>query len=157
MLLSYYALNILFKIGKKAYMWQVQGASISTLHKEGYSQRKIDIKLHFSKKAVPYAIKNFYGTSCEMGRSRRPKKRSIRDDYMKKCIATRSPKSSRKKIRAALLAKATNVSHMMVSRCLSNDFGQESHKTARKPLQTTAIKLKHLEFTKKYEDCTAEQ
>ena len=71
-------------------------------------------------------------------RSGRPTKTTIRDDYMMmKHIATCSPSSLCKEIRAALLAKGTNVSLMTISGCLSNEFGLKSQKPACKPPLTT--------------------
>ena len=65
---------------------------------------------------------------------------------MMKCIATRSPSISCKQIRAALLATATNVSRVTVSRCVSNQFGLKSNKPACEPRLTTSIKPKRLDF-----------
>ena len=62
-----------------------------------------------------------------------------------------------KKIRAALLAKGTNISLMTISQHLSKEFGLESHKRTRKPCPTTAMKFKQLDFAKKFEDWTAER
>ena len=71
-------------------------AKVLTLQKEGYSEHKIGVKLHFTKTAVHNAIKNFqtYGTLSNMRRRGRPRKTTIRDDYtMMKNIATCSPSS----------------------------------------------------------------
>ena len=84
-------------------------------------------------------------------------KMNIKDDYMINHIATWTPPSSCKMIRAALLGKGTNVSFMTVSRCLSNEFGLKSHNPAHRPCVTTAMEFKHLDLAKKYEHWTAEQ
>ena len=78
---------------KKASHSQVQMAQNLILHKEGYSERKIGVKLHISKTVVHSAIKNSKkdGTFIDIGWSGRLMKTGIRDDYMKKHIATRSP------------------------------------------------------------------
>ena len=64
-------------------------------------------------------------------------------------IATRSPSGSCKEIIAPLHANGTNVSPITVSRRLSNEFGLKSHKPARKPHLTTAMKFQRLNFAKK--------
>ena len=152
-------LKLLQKWEKKSFFSQVQRAQIFTLHKEGYSERKICVKLHFNKIAVHSAIENVqnYDTFSDMGKSERLRKTSIRDNYMMKHIATRSPSSSCKAIRAALLAIGRNVSLMIVLRYLSNELSLKSHKQSRKPRLITAMKFKCLDFVKKYEDWIAER
>ena len=116
-------------------------AQIFCIHKDGYSECRIGVKLNFSKTVVHNAMWNFknYGTFCDMGISGCP---SIRDDYIMKHIATHSPSSSCKRICAALLAKGTNVSFMTILSCL------KSHKPAGKPCLTNAVKFICLNFAK---------
>ena len=132
---SNFALKIVVKMGKVAFLNQVKMAQILTLHKEGYAECKICVKLYFSKTAIHNVIMNVKnnGTFNFMGRSGHPRKRIIRDDYMMRGVATHSPSSSYKMLHAALLVKGTNVSLIIVSRRLSNEFGLKSHKPACKP------------------------
>ena len=52
----------------------------------------------------------------------------------------RSPTSSCKKIRSALLLKGTDVHRTTISRRLVNEFGLKSHKPVEKPRLTEAMK-----------------
>ena len=104
------------------------------LSKEGYSEREISAKIRVccSKTAVHTALENFnkYGSYKDLNRSGPPKTTSPRDDLMIKRIAVRSPTSSLKKIRAALLGKGTDVYVITVSRRLTCKFYLKSYKPA---------------------------
>jgi transposase len=140
-------------MGKKASLNETQRAQIVILCKEGQSERQISEKLSVSKTAVHQAIMKFKksGLYCDQKRSGRPRKTTMRDDHLIRRIAVRSPMSSCKKIRSALLQKGTDVHRSTVSRRLTKEFGLKSHKPARKPLLTKTMKAKRLAFAKKYE------
>ena len=107
-------------MGKKSSLSETKRAQIVVLSEEGYSEREISAKMQCSKTAVHTALENFnnYGSYKDLKRSGRPKKTSLRDDLTIKRIAVRSPTSSLKKIRAALLGKGTDVHITTVSRRL---------------------------------------
>ena len=90
-----FSLGFVVKIDKKASLGHVHRALILTVHKEGYSDRKVGVKLHFCTAAVHLTMKNVenYGTYGNMGRSERPMKTNIRDYYMMTPVATPSPSS----------------------------------------------------------------
>ena len=62
-----------------------------------------------------------------------------------------------KKIRAELLRIDRRISHMTVSRRLSKEFNMKSHKPAKKPRLTGAMKAKRLQFDNNHQHCTAKQ
>ena len=85
------------------------------------------------------ALINFkdFGTYSDK-QSGRPRKPTPRDDHLMKRITVRSPMSSSKKIRSALLARGTDVSARTVCRRLVSDFGLKLCKPAKNaalPLQ----------------------
>ena len=69
----------------------------------------------------------------------------------------RSPRSSSKKMRSALLAHGTDVSSKTVKRRLTKDFGLKAFKPAKKKRLTPAMKLKRLNFVKKHINWSREQ
>ena len=69
----------------------------------------------------------------------------------------RSPTSSMKKIRAELLHRGRQVSHMTVFRPLSIEFNLKSDKPAKKPRLTPAMKAKRLQFANNRQHWTAQQ
>ena len=146
-------------MGKKASLSEVQRAEIVTLHKEGYAERAISERVGCSKTAVHQAVVKFQTkrTYTDTKRSGRPRKTSPRDDHIIRRTAVRSPTSSANKIRSALLAKGVNVSRRTVSRRLVDDFGLKSHKPAKKPRLTPAMKVKRLRFAKKHVRWTLQQ
>ena len=125
-------------MGKKASLSETQRAQIVILCKEGQSERKISEKLNVSKTAVHQTIVKFKNTGLysDQKRSGRPRKTTVRDDHLIHRIAVRSPTSSCKKIRSALLQKGTDIHRSTVSRRLTMEFGLHSRKPARKPLDT---------------------
>ena len=145
-------------MGKKSSLSETKRAQIVVLSEEGYSEREISAKMQCSKTAVHTALKNFnnYGSYKDLKRSGRPKKTSPRDDLTIKRIAVRSPTSSLKKIRAALLGKGTDVHITTVSRRLRFNFGLKSYKPARKPRLTPLMKSKRLAFAKEHAAWTSE-
>jgi len=114
------------------------------LHNEGLSEHKIAAKLKVSKTAVHQSIKKFnqHGSYKDLHRRGRPRKTTIRDDYLMKRIVTRSPLSSINNVRTALLERGVTVGCMTVSRRLSWEFDLKSYKPARKPRLTPAMKAK---------------
>ena len=99
--------SIFQKMDRKASLSDVQRARIVTLHEEGYSERKIAVKMAYSKTAVHTTINNFelYANYSGKKKSVRPRKTSRRDNHMMKLSVSRSPTSSCQKIRANLLQK----------------------------------------------------
>ena len=69
-------------------------------------------------------------------------------------VADRSPTSSCKKIRSALLLKGTDVHRTTIGRRLVNEFGLKSHKPAKKP---RPMKAKRVIFANKYADWSEKQ
>ena len=65
--------------------------------------------------------------------------------------------SSMKKIKAKLLCRGHQISHMTVSRHLSKEFNLKSYKPAKKPRLTAAMKAKHLQFANNHQHWTAKQ
>ena len=84
-----------------------------------------------------------------MNRSEKPKKAPSRDDLMIKRNAVRSPSSSLKKIRAALVGKGTDVYITIDSWRLKFNFGLKLYKPARKPRLTPPTISKHQAFAKR--------
>jgi len=136
------------KMGWKKSLSEVQRGQIVALHNEGLSEHKIAAKLKVSKTAVHQSIKKFnqHGSYKDLHRRGRPRKTTIRDDYLMKRIVTRSPLSSINNVRTALLERGVTVGCMTVSRRLSWEFGLKSYKPARKPRLTPAMKAKWLAF-----------
>ena len=64
----------------------------------------------------------------------------------------KSPSCSSKKIQAELGETGLRISGRAISRRLTDKFSLISWKLARKPRLTTAMKLKRLQFVKKYKD-----
>ena len=96
-------------MGKKPSLSHVQRAL--TLHKEGYSERKISAKCNVSKTAVHKAIINW-----RLGRNYSDLKTSgkLKKTRLIKRMIAQSPIYS-KKVQSALLAKGVKVSDMTVS------------------------------------------
>ena len=69
----------------------------------------------------------------------------------------RSPTNLIKKIRVKLLCRGCRISDMTISRHLSKEFHMKSHKPAKKPRLTAAMKAKHLQFANNHQHWTAEQ
>ena len=76
---------------------------------------------------------------------------------MMKRIVVRSPTSSMKKIRAELLHRGRQISHITVSRRLSKEFNMKSYKPAKRPRLTAAIKANRLQFANNHQHWTPEQ
>jgi len=68
-----------------------------------------------------------------------------------------SPTCSAKKIRAELGKTGSRISRRTISCRLTDEFGLKSQELARKPRLTPAMKLKRLQFEKKYKDWTSQQ
>ena len=81
-------------------------------------------------------------------------KTTPRDDHLIRSVAVRSPMSSCKKIRSALLLKGTDVHRTTIGRRLVNEFGIKSHKPAKKP---KPVKAKRVIFVNKYADWSEKQ
>ena len=64
---------------------------------------------------------------------------------------------SAKKIRAELGETGLRISRRTISRRLTDEFRLKSRKPAWKPRLTPAMKLKRLQFAKKYKDWTSQQ
>ena len=64
---------------RKASLSDVQRARIVTVHEEGYSERKIAMKMACSKTVVHTKINNFelYGNYSDKKKSGRPRKTSL--------------------------------------------------------------------------------
>jgi transposase len=141
-------------MGKKASLSDVQRAQIVTLHKEGYSERKIAVKICCSKTAVHTAISKFEneGSYSDKKRTGRPRKTTKRDDNLMKLIVSRSPTSSCKKVQANLLQKGCEVSVSTVSRRLSKEFELKSYKPVKK--MTPAMRKKRLDFARRHQTWT---
>ena len=101
---------------------EVQRAQTVVRHKEGYSERAISQKIKKSKNAVHNAIVKFRntGTYSTNQKSGRPPENPPTDDQAIRRIAVRSPTSSFKKIRSALLSKGTDISRRTISSCCYN-------------------------------------
>jgi len=69
----------------------------------------------------------------------------------------KSPTCSAKKIRAELGETGSRIIRRTISRRLTDEFGLKSRKPVRKPRLTPAMKLKRLQFAKKYKDWTSQQ
>ena len=112
-----------------------------------------------SKTAVHQAIVKFKicGSYVDTKRSGRPRKTTPRDDHLIQRVAVRSPTSSCKKIRSALLLKGTDVHRTTIGRRLVNEFGLKSHKPVKKPRLTEAMKAKKVIFANKSADWSEKQ
>ena len=91
-----------------------------------------------------------------MHRSGRPRVISQRDDYLIKRNAVRSPTTSSKKIRSALLLKRTVASTSTIKHRLADEFGLKAYKPAKKYRLTPSMKAKRYAFAKAYQHWTAE-
>ena len=98
-------------MGEKASFSDIMRGQIVVLWKGGESERRTSETLSVSKTAVHQAIVKFknLGLYCDRKTSGRPRKTTLRDDHLSHGIAVRSPTSSFKKIRSALLQKGTDV------------------------------------------------
>ena len=146
-------------MGKRASLTEVQRGQIVILQKQGLTERDISQKIGCSKTAVHQAIVKFknLGTFRDLKRSGRPRKTTPRDDHVIRRIAVRSPTSSCRKIRGELLSKGVSIHISTISRRLVKEFNLKSHKPARKPRLTAAMKIKRLQFAKKHEAWNEEQ
>ena len=131
-------------MGKKKSLTEIQRAQIVILHEEIVSERQIAARLSVSKTGVHQAITKHVseGIFCDIKRSGRPRKTSIRDDNLIRRMVVRSPISSTKKLQAALLRKGTRVTQMTISRRLSREFNLKQYKPARKPRLTPVLNTK---------------
>ena len=145
-------------MGKKRGLSVAERSKIVTLHEEGYSERQILNRVKFSKTAVHQAIVKFRncGSFQDLHRSGRPRVTSQRDDHLIKRMAVRSPTSSSKKIRSALLLKGTVASTATVKRRLADEFGLKAYKPAKKPRLTPSMKAKRYAFAKAHQHWTTE-
>jgi len=146
-------------MGKKRSLSEAQRAHIVILRQEGYTERAISERLAVSKTAVHQAVVKFKncGSYSDRKRSGRPRKTTRRDDILIKRCVVKSPTFSAKKIRAELGETGSRISRRTISRRLTDEFGLKSRKPARKPRLTQAMKLKRLQFAKKYKDWTSQQ
>jgi len=101
-------------------------------------------------------FKNF-GSYSDCKRSGCPRKTTRRDDILIKRCVVKSPTCSAKTIRAELGETGSRISRRTISCRLTDEFGLKSRKPARKPRMTPAMKLKRLQFVKKYKDWTSQQ
>ena len=76
---------------------------------------------------------------------------------MIRCIAVRSPTSSCRKIRGALLSKRADIHTSTISCRLVKEFKLKSDKQARKLRLTPAMKTKRLQFAKMHVTLSEEQ
>ena len=137
-------------MGKKRGLSVAERSKIVTLHEEGYSERQISNRVKFCKTAVHQAIVKFRncGSFQDLHRCGRPRVTSQRDDHLIKRMAVRSPTSSSKKIRSALLLKGTVASTATVKRRLADEFGLKAYKPAKKPRLTPSMKAKYMRLQK---------
>ena len=112
-------------MGKKSSLSENNRTKIVTLFNEGYSEWQISVKVSCCKTAVHIVIVHFKtsGSFHDKMRCGCPRKTSLRDDHLIKCIATRSPTSSCGKICSAVLQTGTDISSMTVSRRLRFECG----------------------------------
>ena len=129
------------------------------LYKKGYSERSISEQIKRNKNAVHNAVVKFKktGNYSDAKGSGRPRKSTLRDDYIIRRTAIRSPMSSASKILSVLLAKGANISRRTISQRLIIGFGLKACKPAKKPRLTPAMKAKHLGFAKKHAKWTIQQ
>ena len=114
---------------------EVQRSQIVVLQRQGISERDISQKIGCSKTAVHQAIVKFknFSTYADVKRSGRPPKATPRDDHMIRRMAVRSPTSSCRKSRGALLSKGVDIHTSTISHRLVKQFNLKSHKPAKKP------------------------
>ena len=129
-------------MGKKKSLSKVQRAQIVALHGQNLSERQISAQMWCSKTAMPQAIAKYQqdGSYIDKKRTGRPRVITAREDNVMKRIVVRSPTSSMKKIRAELFRRGRRISHMTVSRRLSEEFNLKSYKPTKKPKLTAAMK-----------------
>ena len=146
-------------MGKKRSLSEAQRAQIVNLRQEGYTERATSERLAVSKTAVYQAVVKFKncGSYPDCKRSGRPRKTTRRDNILIKICVVKSPTCSAKKIRAELRETGSRISRRTISRCLTDEFSLKSRKPPRKPRLTLAMKLKRLQFAKKYKDWTSQQ
>jgi len=146
-------------MGKKRSLSEAQRAQIVILRQEGYTERPRSERLAVSKTAVHQAVVKFKncGSYSDCKRSGRPRKTTRRDDILIKRCVVKSPACSAKTIRAELGETGSRISRRTISRRLTGEFGLKSRKPARKPRLASAMKLKRLQFAKKYKDWTIQK
>jgi len=146
-------------MGKKGSLSEAQRAQIVILRQEGYTERAISERLSVSKTAVHQAVVKFKncGSYSDCTRSGRPRKTTRRNDILIERCVVKPPTCSAKKIRAELGETGSRISRRTNSRRLTDEFGLKSRKPARKPRLASAMKLKRLQFAKKYKDWTSQQ
>jgi len=146
-------------MGKKRFLSEAQRAQIVILSQEGYTERAISGCLTVSKTAVHQAVVKFKncGSSSDCKRSGGPRKTTPPDDILIKRCVVKSPTCSAEKIRAELGETGSRISRRTICRRLTDEFGLKSRKPARKPRLTRSMKLKRLQFAKKYKDWTSQQ
>ena len=116
----------------------------------------INKKLRFSKTAIHQAIVRFrnFGSFQDLYWSGRPRITSQKDDHLMKRMVVRSPKSSTKEMRSALLVKGTVVSKTTIKHHLTNEFELKTYKSAKKPRLNPFIKAIRYAFANAHLDCT---
>ena len=122
------------KVVKKKSLSEVQRAQIVALHGQNLSERQISAQMGCSKTAVHQAIAKYQqdGFYTDKKSTGRPRVTTAREDNVMRRIVVRSPTSSMKKIRAELLRRGRQISHMTVSTRLSKQFNMKSYKPAKK-------------------------
>ena len=145
-------------MGKKKSLSKVQRAQIVALRGQNLSERQISAQMGCSKTAVHQAIAKYQqdGSYTDKKKPGRPRVTTAREDNMMMRIVVRSLTSSMKKIRAELLRRGYQISHMTVSRRLSKEFNLKSYKPAKKPRLTAAMTAKRLQLANN-QHWTAEQ
>ena len=146
-------------MGKKKSLRVFQRASIVALHGQNLSESQISAQTGCSKTAVHQAIAKYQqdGSRTDKKRTGRSRVTTAREDTVMRRMVVRSLTSSMKKIRAELLRRGRRISHITVSRRLSKEFNLKSHKLAKKPRLTAAMKPKGLQFANNHQHWTSEQ
>ena len=91
------------------------------------------------------------GSYTDKKKTGRPHATTAREDNMMRRIVVRSPTSSMKKIRAELLCRGCQISHMTVSRRLFKEFNLKPYKPAKKPMLTATMKAKCVQFANNHQ------
>ena len=111
-------------MGKKKSLSEIQRAQIVALHGQNLSKRQISAQMGCSKTAVHQANAMYQqdGSYTDKKKIGRLRVTTAREDNVMRRIVVRSPTSSMKKIRAELLCRSRRISHLTVSRRLSEEF-----------------------------------
>ena len=136
--------------------------STMALFRSGEKNKTISVNLNIPLRTVQRVVKENHnipvGTPVIMKKSPgRPKKTSKTTERLLKNTVMKEPTITAKELKDQIQGPLQNVSVRTIQHRLQKDLKMPSRSAAMKPLITSKMKKKRLDFAKKYKDWTSEQ